>query len=113
MKDVEEGGDGVTGRLANLGLVDEGIIEQSGSILLLLAASVAPGILPIGLLLRRRHTGDVEAHLDELVLTSTGLLPLAPRAAQMAVGACVLGVDRQRHLDGDLIATRQVGVPDL
>lgn len=71
---VEELGNGIAGRLTNLGLLHECLVEERHGILLLLAAAgIATGILAIDLLLRHR-AGDVESHLDELVLACCCLL---------------------------------------
>ena len=113
MEDVEECRNSIASHLANLGLVHEGIVKQRCGILLLFAAArVTASILSIGLLLGR-HAGDVEAHLDELIPPTASLLPLAPGTTEVAIRAGVLGVDRQRHLDSDLIAPSQVGVANL
>jgi len=110
VKHVEKGGDGVTSHLANLRFFDEGIVEESGSVLLL-SFVAASAVLALGLLLGG-CAGDVEAHLNQLVPTSAGLLSLAASAA-LAVRAGVVGVLRQRHFDGDLIPAGEVCVSDL
>lgn len=79
MENVEEGGNGIASRLSNLRLLDEGVVEDGGSALLLLVG-IAAGIFALGLF-SRRHTRHVEAHLDELVLASSCLLALAASAA--------------------------------
>lgn len=71
VENVQEGGDSITSRLANLGLVNQGLIKESGSILFRLPV-LAVGVLAFRLL-TGRGTGDVETHLDELVATGGGL----------------------------------------
>lgn len=92
MQNVEEGGDGITSSLTNLCLLNESLVEERSSILLLLLAIVATGVFTLGLLLRR-YAGDVEPHLDQLILARTSFLALASSTAQLAVGASVIGVE--------------------
>jgi hypothetical protein len=112
MQNVEEGGDGIASRLANLGLFDEGIVEEGRGVGLVLGAGVTPSVFTVSLLLGRR-AGNIEAHLDELVLAGAGLLAFAPRAAKVAIGAGVVVALRQGHFDSNLIAAGQVGVANL
>lgn len=100
MEDLQEGGNGITGSLANLRLVHEGLVEQSGGILLLLFRITA-GLFPFGLL-ARSGARYVESHLDQLVLPGTRLLPPSSRTAQVAVRSRVIFV-RGREFDGDLV----------
>lgn len=92
MQNVEEGGDSITSSLANLCLLNKSLVEERSRILLLLLATVAAGVFALGLLLRR-YTGDIESHLDQLILARTGLLALASGTAQLAVGASIVGVE--------------------
>lgn len=101
VEDLQESGNGITGSLANLGLVHEGLVEQGGGVLLLLFR-VAAGFFPLGLLARSRAR-YVESHLDQLVLPGTRLLAPSSRAAQVAVRSRVIFVGG-RELDGDLVA---------
>lgn len=112
MQNIQEGGYRVTGSLSNLSLLDQRLVEQVRGILLLLAA-LATGVVAIGLLAARRRSGNVEAHLDKLVLAGTGLLPFTTGASKVSVGARVLVIGRHGKLDGDFIATGEVGVGDL
>lgn len=112
MQDIEEGGDGIASRLTNLRLLNQRLVEERSGILLLLLAGVAAGVFALRLLLCC-HAGDVESHLDELVLARAGFLALATRTAQLAIGAGVVGIDRQRQLHGDLVSTGQVCVSNL
>lgn len=107
MKDLQEGGNGITSSLADLSLVHEGLVEQGGGILLLLFG-IAAGFFSLGLL-ARGGTRYVESHLDQLVLPRTRLLPPPSRTAQVAVRSRVILV-RGREFDGDLVASGEVGV---
>lgn len=112
MQNLEEGGDSIASHLSNLGLLNEGLVEERRRILLLLASTtIAVAVFPA--VLDGRHARDVEAHLHELIPSSTCLLALPPCAAQVAVGAGVAAVLRQRHLYSNLVPTRQVRVPNL
>jgi hypothetical protein len=112
MQNVEEGGDSITSSLANLCLFNQSLIKERGCILLLLLATIATGVFAFSLLLRR-YTGDIESHLNQLILARTSLLALASSTAQLAVGASVVGVEGQGELQGNLIPTRQVCVSNL
>ena len=79
MQDLEEGGDGIAGHLSNLCLLNQRLVEECCSVLLLLACAVTA--ILITAVLNGGHTGDVEAHLDELVPTSSSLLALSACAA--------------------------------
>lgn len=94
MQNIQEGGDGVTGGLANVSLLHEGLVEDGDGGLGFLIG-VTTGLLSF-CLLARRGAGDVESHLDEFILSSPGLLALC-----LAIRLSVL-VDRE--LNGDLIA---------
>lgn len=110
---VEELGNRIASRLADFGLFHEGLVKERHGVLFLLAAfCVAGGLLAIDLLLGDR-SGHVETHLDELVLTSCGLFPRFPSAAQCAVGACIVDIGRQGELHGNLVATCQICVGDF
>lgn len=111
MEHIQERRNGIAGCLSNLCLLNQSVVEDGGCALFLLS-HVAASVLTLGLL-SRRHTRDVEAHLDELVLASTGLLALPTCAAQVTIRAGVVDVVWQRHLDGDLIPASQVGVANL
>lgn len=110
MQNIEEGGNSIASHFANLSLLNECVVEEGGSILLFLLTSITSGVT-ISLFLCC-HSRDVESHLNELIAASASLLALATRAANV-VGAGVVGVLRKRHLDSDLIATRQVGISDF
>lgn len=112
MQNVEEGGDSITSSLANLCLLNESLVEERSRILLLLLTTIATRIFALGLLLRR-YTGDVESHLDQLILARSCFLALASGTAQLAVGASVVGVEGQGELQGNFIPTRQVCVSNL
>ena len=112
MQDVEEGGDSIASRLANLRLLEQGVVEKRGGILLLLA-SIATCVFTLRLLLCCRHARDVETHLHELILACAGLLALAAGATKVSIGASIVGVLRQRHLHGNLVPSRQIGVANL
>lgn len=101
MQDFQEGGDGVAGRFTNLGFVDEGLIEQSGGILLFFF-SVTASLLSLRLL-ASGSSGDIKSHLTQLVFACAGLLATPSRTAQMAVGAGVVGI-RGGKLDSDFVA---------
>ena len=108
MKHIEERGDSITSSLSDFSLFDESLVEECGGILLL--GLFVLSIIAISLFLGGDGTRDVETHFDELIPASTGLLPLSTSTTKLAVGACIVGVLRQGHLDSDLIATGQIGV---
>jgi hypothetical protein len=73
MQNIQECGDGVASCFANLGLVDQSFVEEGSCVLLLLSvAGITASILALGLL-TSGDTGDVEAHLDQLIAASGSL----------------------------------------
>ena len=78
MQNIQESGIGVTRHLSNLGLVDQCLVEQIGSIglfsifffLIVCAALCIFGFLFLG-----NSARDVKAHLDELISPSGGFSP--------------------------------------
>lgn len=112
MQNIQEGGNGIASRLANLSLVDERLIEEGSRIFDLLAV-LAACVLTLRLL-AGSGSGDVEAHLDELITASGGLGALCASATQLGVGTSVGGGGRgQGHLDSDLVSTGKVGVANV
>ncbi len=111
MQNVGKRSIAVAGNLANLSLLHQRVVEEICRILLLFGVLLARHVLAILLLLPlRRSAGNVEAHLDELIARASGLLPPRSGASEMAVGARVLSVRRQRELYGHLVLSGQVRV---
>lgn len=110
MQDIEEGGDSIARHLADFRLLNEGLVEEGGGVLLL--AIVAGGVFTTLGLHLGGGAGNIEAHLDELVAAGAGLFALSAGAA-LASRARVVGVLRQRQFDGDLIAACEVRVGNL
>lgn len=108
MQNIQKGGNGITGHLANLRLLHQRLVEERCSIflgrLLLLVAALT--FLAVGLLLGC-GAWHIEAHLDKLVLTSSSLFALS------VCHRAVVAILRQRHLHGDFVAASQVGVANL
>lgn len=92
MENVQERSDSIACGLANLGLLHQGIVEQSDGVLLFFAASIATSLVALHFLLDGSR--NVKAHLNELVLASTRLLALSARTAQVTVGASIILVCR-------------------
>lgn len=103
MQNIQECGDGVTGGLTNLGLLDKSIVEE-GHRVLLLFVRVTRSVTTLGLLSSRRPR-DVEPHFDELVLPRSGL-PAFLRAIRL----CPI---TDRKLNCYFVAAGQVGVGDF
>lgn len=103
VQDIRERSDGISGRLANVGLLDQRLVEERHRVLLLLVG-IAGRIAALGLF-PRGGAWDVDPHLHELVLPGRGSLA----RALLAVRAILV----QRKLDGDLVAPGEVGVGDL
>lgn len=109
MQNVKEGGNGISCNLADFGLVEKGLVEHGGSSLLFaLGVTAALAITALGFL-AGGGTRHIKAHLDELVATGTRLLAAGAGASQVSTGAWVVLVGRG-ELDGNLVATCQVGV---
>ena len=108
MQHIQKGGNGVARRLANIGLLHKSVVEERDGVLFLLIG-VAASLAALGLL-SCRCAGDVESHLHHLVFPGCGLFPVLLRCAILSVG---LGTVVYSELDGDFVATRQVGVGDL
>lgn len=105
---VEKLGNRVAGRLPNLGLLHEGIVEQRHRVLLFFIGAAA-SLVAVNVLLCG-GARDVEAHLNKLVRAGPGLFARTARAAQMAIGAGVVVVGGERKLHGDLVAAGQVRI---
>jgi len=106
MEHIHEGGDGIASGLANLCLLDEGVVEKRDCILFLFVR-VAACVFSLGLL-PRGCPGDVEPHLRQLILSCDGSPALG--GAVCAVCRAIL-VDGE--LDGDFVSAGKVGVGDL
>lgn len=114
MQDVQESGEGVSGNLANLGLVHECLVEQIRSILFLAVTIFSTRrILAVLLgLLLGGYAWNIEAHLDQLVSCACRLLAseLGPSKVPVRAGVTVSG---KREVYSDLVLASQVGVGDL
>lgn len=111
MQNVQEGGKGVTRDFSNLSLVHQGLIEQIGSVLLLaIAVFGARYILAIlfGLLFGS-DTWDIEAHFDQLVVSTGRLLASELCSSQVSVCASI-AVGGKGEVYCDLVLSSQVGV---
>jgi hypothetical protein len=111
MQDIHESGNRIASSLANFRLLDQGIVEYGCGVLLLLR-HITTGILAF-CLFPCRDARDIESHLHQLILPSTGLLALSTSTAKVPICASVGTVDREGHFDGNLIPTRQIGVANL
>ena len=108
MQDIQERSNSIASRLSDLRLLNQGVVEQRYRILLFfvrIAASLAalgflPGCCP----------GNVEPHLDELVLPGRRLLALARRRAILAARLATVA---DRKLDRDFVSAREVRVGDF
>lgn len=109
MQNIKKGGDSITSSLANLSLVNEGLIKKSSGVLLPFTnTSIAPSILALSLL-AGGNTRNVEAHLNKLVSTRSSLGTLCAGTAELSIGSFF----GQSHLYSDLISTGQVSVADF
>lgn len=102
MKDIQECGNCVAGRLANVGLLHQSFVEDGDGCLLFIC--IAASLLTFNLL-ARGGTGNVEPHFNELIFSSIGLLALC-----LTVGFSILIYG---ELDCYFVATGKVGVGDL
>ncbi len=108
MEDIKEGSDGVARRLANLGLLNQRIVEERDGVLLLLVGA-APRVAALSFLPRCRAR-DVEPHLGHLIPPRRGLPAFSGRRAILAVG---LDAVAHGELDGNFVAAGEVRVGDL
>lgn len=106
MQDVQERRNGVASRLANLGLLDEGVVKERYGVLLLLR--VATSVVTLGFFPRCRPW-NVESHLDELILPGSRLLSLVG-CPVVTVGFATV---TNGKFDRDLVATSEVRVGNL
>lgn len=109
MQDVQESGKCVTSDFSNLGLLHQRLVEQVGGIGLLNVLSARGVFAVLCLLLLRRSTGYVEAHLDKLVAGACRLLASEPCASQISICASV-AIGGQGEVDGDFVLACQVRV---
>lgn len=112
MQNIQEGRKCITRHVSNLSLVHQSLIEEVGRILLLHLFLVLL-LVALALLLLHGRTGNVEAHLHQLIGTSSSLAAAVLSApGGLSVGAICL-VCGKRKLNCHLILACEVGVGDL
>lgn len=115
MENIQESSKGITGDVANLGLVHERFIEEIGRILFLaflLSILLLLAILFLHALLRLDGgSRDVKSHLDQLIGPRSRLAtPIFRASSWLSVGSPIGG---QVKLDGDFVLSRKVRVGDF
>lgn len=104
MKNVLEGSHGVACSVPNIGLVQQSLVEELGSLYFLLVGITA-SILALCLLLRC-GAWHVQPHFDELVHTCSGFATFCSATVDFfAFVGC--------KLDGDLVAAGKIGIGNL
>lgn len=112
MKNIQEGRKRIARHVSNLSLVHEGLIEEVRRILLLHLFLVLL-LVAFGLLLLHSRSGDVEAHLNQLIGARSSLSATVLRtSSRLYVGAVRL-VCGKRKFNCHFILAREVGVGDL
>lgn len=112
MKNVQEGRKCITRHVSNLGLVHKSLIEEVRRVLLLRLFLVLL-VIALALLLLHGRTRDVEAHLNQLVGTRSGLPATVLGASSGLSVVAVRLVCGKRKLNRHFILACEVGVGDL
>lgn len=108
MQDIQERSDSIASRLSDLRLLNQGVVEQRYRILLffvrITASLAAFGFLP------GCCSGNVEPHLDELILPGGCLLALTRRRTILAARLATIANGK---LDRDFVSPSEVCVRDF
>lgn len=92
MQDVLKSDECVAGNLSDFCLLNEGVVEQTGRVVLLLFVAFRDVLAIFFLFLLGHSSGDVEAHLHKLVSCTTSLLSACSSTTQVSVRTGVLAV---------------------